>query len=244
MKLSSALILSCLLVGTEGIAAVGDSMDNPVIVPPLFFHEIPDFVDRWIAQNIKGPNHIVPRNDKEVFRHEKGREFEVELIALADGTKQEVWFDRTAEVSSEARNIEELFVFPEYLSIVKEATTIEATLLKIQKDQEPYYLELGYRSLSTQQAGALQRILLSAESYNWDSHSLCWPAFYVRAKIHRGTDTLEMNFCFHCGQLGILKDHRRLPWRDFHQAEFVKLFGEIFPDDPFFREALKKNNAN
>ncbi len=89
----------------------------------------------------------------------------------------------------------------------------------------------------------LSNALLSPDSY-WDGFKPCVPEYGVRLAFFRGTERVDVLFCFECDMLLVFHNDRVSGGEDFDQARpvFVKAVKEVFPQDKAIQKLTAKSH--
>jgi hypothetical protein len=136
-----------------------------------------------------------------------------------------------------------LFGGGENMAIIREATRVEAyrvTPPSGSKPMEDYISPLDFEvaagsvTASAEMAKELATTLLSDETYSWGAAKACgYPVYGVKLSFFRGSDRVDVFFCFQCGDLAVTRDGKMFGVGDFYQAKrpFVQAAKTLFPDD-------------
>jgi hypothetical protein len=231
------ILSAALCVSLRGEYA-GSSIQDAVRFEPMFFHELPPAISRWVKAHVSSPK---TRSNGDVVGYSQdferdGRTYRIETVALSKGAALKLYFDISNIYADRARTVPEVFFFPEYLDLVEHCDKMLVGVLKDPKGHSLIEADVQWLELPAGDSRfvVLRSLLLSKRSYVFDSASLCWPDFYLAVRLEKGAEELRLEFCFTCSQLGIFKDGKRLPFRDIKKGEFAKAFHDLFPRDPAF----------
>lgn len=136
-----------------------------------------------------------------------------------------------------------LFGGLENMAIVREATRVEAYRLAPPEGVDPFLVEtspLEYQAVAgpvavkSDLAEMLQETLLSPQTYRWNAAKACGrPVYGVKLSFFRGSERVDVYFCFKCAVLRVVRDDQLLGGADFDHGERVFVDGvkELFPAD-------------
>jgi hypothetical protein len=97
-----------------------------------------------------------------------------------------------------------------------------------------YPISKGPMLVSSPDATALKRALLDRNSYVWDVHKACMPAYGVRLDFIRSDHQVSVLLCFECEILSTYLDGKFVSVEDFDGARptLGRIVRSTFPDDP------------
>jgi hypothetical protein len=136
-----------------------------------------------------------------------------------------------------------LFGGGENMAIVREATRVKAYRVAPPTGSNPmedYTSPLDYEvvtepvAVPAEMAKEMSQALLSPETYGWDYAKACgWPVYGVKLSFFKGSEQVDVYFCFQCSMLAVVRDDRVLGGEDFDNAEqvFVDAVKALFPGD-------------
>ncbi|MEJ7594994.1 MAG: hypothetical protein WKF77_26000 [Planctomycetaceae bacterium] len=84
----------------------------------------------------------------------------------------------------------------------------------------------------------LRSTLLDASSYEWDSVKGCIPTPGVLIQFKKGSEVVDVLFCFECDNLAAYYNGVIAGGEDFDNARgtFLSVIKELFPDDNVIQE--------
>ena len=131
---------------------------------------------------------------------------------------------------------------------MREATRVEAYRVAPPSGSNPmedYTSPLDYEVasepvvVSAVAARELSEALLSPETYNWGSAKACGgPVYGVKLSFFKGSERVDVYFCFQCSVLAVVRDDRVFGGGDFDNAEplFIRAAKKLFPHDAAIQE--------
>jgi hypothetical protein len=136
-----------------------------------------------------------------------------------------------------------LFGSAQNLSIVREATRVEAYRLAPPEGVDPFLVDtspLEYQTtagpvtVKSELAETLQEALLSPQTYRWWGVKECgYPVYGVKLSFFRGSERVDVYFCFKCSVLAVVRDEQVVGRADFDHGErvFIDAVKKLFPQD-------------
>jgi hypothetical protein len=103
------------------------------------------------------------------------------------------------------------------------------------------YKEGEWVELSGSQVEQTREVLQSPRTYWFDVSKECIPKYGVRVRFDDDGEALDINLCFECNMLAIVRDGKIVGSEDDFDGGAIKLTAickELFPDDPEI-QALK-----
>jgi len=215
--------------------AHGLSYETAVPLRALFFHEVPEAIGSWVKHHVPEAEISADGNlaSYEQISMRNGRKYYIEHVRLRSKVITPLYFEIVEPLPDSAANVKELFVFQEVLQIVQKFDQAEACLLNDRVGVPSH--KAAFKKIPEDIAVQFRSALLAEASYNWEFRSLCAPVYVGRLRLHRGKETLDLDFCFHCHQIQIRTEARDLPLRDFTSPVFRELFLKVFPEEKNFR---------
>ena len=119
------ILSAALCVSLRGEYA-GSSIQDAVRFEPMFFHELPPAISRWVKAHVSSPK---TRSNGDVVGHSQdferdGRTYRIETVTLSKGAPLKLYFDISNIYADRARTVPEVFFFPEYLKLVEHCDKI------------------------------------------------------------------------------------------------------------------------
>jgi len=139
--------------------------------------------------------------------------------------------------------IPRLFGGLENMAIVREATRVEAYRLAPPEGVDPFLVDtspLEYQTtagpvtLNSDLAETLQATLIAPQTYQRDAAKACGrPVYGVKLSFFRGSERVDVYFCFKCAVLRVVRDDQLLGGANFDHGErvFVDAVKELFRQD-------------
>lgn len=136
-----------------------------------------------------------------------------------------------------------LFGGGENMAIVREATRVEAHRVVPPPGcipMEDYISPLDFKiaagpaGVPADMAKELATTLLSTDTYSWGSDKACgYPVYGVKLSFFRGSERVDVYFCFKCSVLAVVRDEQVVGRADFDHGErvFVDAVKKFFPQD-------------
>ena len=136
-----------------------------------------------------------------------------------------------------------LFGSAENLTIVREATRVEAYRLAPLNGVNPVDVDtspLEFRTtagpviVKSELSETLQEALLSSQTYRWWGVKECgYPIYGVKLSFFRGSERVDVYFCFKCAVLAVVRDEQVVGRADFDHGEriFIDAVKKLFPQD-------------
>jgi hypothetical protein len=167
------------------------------------------------------------------------------------------------EESDLPANTLELFQEEDRWMAVEQAENLEIFLLvPVSGNWEPPprrladYQESESRKASQVQLAQFTRLMLDDCTYRWPKVYLpdgsiriskkgCLPLYQIRAKLHRANRVVEVSFCLGCLDALVVENGKVINGSSLSEAGadgLLKIFLEIFPDDPLLNRVLKFRN--
>jgi len=103
-------------------------------------------------------------------------------------------------------------------------------------------VESGPVDVSREVHSKVSAALLTHGSYGWEYAKSCIPRYGVRLTFIRGTNRVDILFCFECDILLVFNNDRVSGGEDFDPARpvFVKAIKQIFPQDKVIQKLKAK----
>jgi hypothetical protein len=158
----------------------------------------------------------------------------------------------TAPAATEADIAAAVFGSTENLSTMKSASTVTACRIKPASSEAPYdqsvsaettlaaYKEGPWVDTSASQSDRIREILLAPDTYIFGVGKSCVPRYGVRIRFDNDGSSLDVNLCFECSALVVVRDGHivRAAFFDGGERKLIALCKELFPNDPEI-QALK-----
>jgi hypothetical protein len=146
--------------------------------------------------------------------------------------------------TTEADVAREVFGSTENLNAMKSATKVTACRIEEppadargqQTSADEFlaqHLEAKWIELSPTQIDQIQDVLSAPSTYMFGASKECVPRYGVRVRFKRDGDAIDVNLCFDCKQLAVVRRGAIVGEEDFDRAnrELVAICKELFPDD-------------
>jgi hypothetical protein len=153
--------------------------------------------------------------------------------------------------ATEADVAAEVFGSTENLNAMKSATKVTACRIEEPqgdaRDQRTsadeflaQHVEAEWIDLSPAQIGQIHDVLSAPNTYIVGAPKECVPHYGVRVRFEPDGEAIDVNLCFDCKQLAVVRGGKIVGEEDFDRGnrELVAICKELFPDDPEI-QALK-----
>ena len=174
--------------------------------------------------------------------HPSPRRFILPTAAVSAAALAVVCWTAFATTQRGIENVKNLFGGIEGIVAVVEPERVEAyrvaPLHKIPKGETPETVGgagilSGPVAVDEATARDLAEILKSADTYRWDSAKACKFDPGVAIRFIGKSSTTDVLFCFHCEELQVWRDGKRVGGEDFDadRKRIAAIMKRIFPDD-------------
>ena len=146
--------------------------------------------------------------------------------------------------ATEANVAAEVFGSTENLNAMKSAAKVAACRIeepradaRDQRASEDEFLsqhvEGEWIDLSPAQIRQIQNVLSAPNTYMFGARKECVPHYGVRVRFEHDGETIDVNLCFDCKQLAVVRGGIIVGEEDFDRGnpELVTICRELFPDD-------------
>ena len=129
------------------------------------------------------------------------------------------------------------------MATIREATRVEAYRLAAPSGRElsaedasplEYEVTSVPAVVPAERAKKLAQALLSPQTYEWEAAKACVPIYGVKISFFKGSERVDVFFCFACDVLAVASGDSVFGAEDFDHSRllFVQIVKELFPDDP------------